>query len=392
MKKIALISLFSMVFGTLLFAQDTDSVEPVQIVGGSFRRPIPPQTQVDLIPKFRGTLRTRYEYDINENLNRFAIRNARASVRGNANQWITYLMQVDLSDNGVFRVLDAEINFKIIENLKLTIGQTFVPFTQKHLLTPGAVLFTNMAFVNQYMSGAPRDIGMFVDYHFLVRNTPITLSGGLFNGKSINNSEWVHLRDLAYALRAMFGSMDNFQFALKTYQIGSLAEDLSWNTDTNRVRRVGIIGADMRYFNNTWSDGFTFEAEVVNGFGYADLASRYGGYLQAGNRFNTGNYKVKYIEPVARWDMMKITTKGMIMDEHGNWTTYKPEPANRLTFGVNFGFNRQYRKTELRLNYEKYFMPKDKYFADWISYSDIYFGVGNTSWHDRIVLELIINF
>jgi hypothetical protein len=360
MKKVALISLFFVICNALLIAQDVDSVKSVEIVYYG-------QKTIDLKPKFRGTLRTRYEYNINENLNRFAVRNARAAVSGNANHWITYLMQVDLSDNGNFRVLDAEITMKPTENLEIIIGQTFVPFTQKHLLTPGRVMFTNMAFVNQYMSGAPRDIGVVANYRFLYDEiVPINLTGAVFNGTSINNPRWTKPSDLGYAFRLMLGSMNNFQLALKTYQA----------TDTEGVKNE-VYGADMRLLRLDGRNGsfFTFEAEIVRGnyilFGYT--TRQFGYNLQAGNMLRIGNEgsSIRYIEPIARWDVM-----GSINRNTSN--------ANRLTLGTNFGFHPTYRKTELRLNYEKFFVDKNM--------ADVYFGANSTAWHDRIVIEFILNF
>jgi hypothetical protein len=361
MKKIALISTFSIVC-MVLFAQSSDTADLPQsrVKGVMWLGPNPNEPQVDLKPKFRGTLRTRYEYDFNENLNRFAVRNARAAVSGNANHWISYLMQVDLSDNGVFRILDAEIQMKPVENLTLIVGQTFVPFIQKHLLTPGQALFTNRAMVNKYMSGAPRDIGVYANYCFLFDEIfPINLSAAVFNGSGTNNPRWTEPIDLGYAAQLMFGSMDNFQLALKTYRARN-----DYGTE--------IQGVDLRYFNKDWSDGFTFEAEVVIGTLNYKHVWRYGYYFQAGNMFRTGNYAVKYIEPIARWDVM------------GFRRFFEVSDANRLTLGMNFGFDPTYRKTELRLNYEKYFVDKD--------YTEFYFGSDNTSWHDKIVLELLINF
>ncbi|MDR1950892.1 MAG: hypothetical protein LBP96_01530 [Bacteroidales bacterium] len=352
MKKTTLIVLFSMAC-TLLSAQNADTMRNSE-------------PQIDLKPKFRGTLRTRYEYDFNENLNRFAVRNARAAVSGNANRWISYLVQVDLSDNGVFRVLDAEIQMKPTENLTLIVGQTFVPFIQKHLLTPGQVMFANRAMINRYMSGAPRDIGVYANYRFGSENLPIHLTGAVFNGAGTNNPRWVEPKDLGYAFRLMFGSMDNFQLAFKTYNA----------TDVDGVKNE-IYGVDLRYANREWSDGFTLEAEIVGGnykkFSWLEVFTdkKFGYYLQTGNVFKTGKQSINYIEPIARWDMMRV--KGIYISD-----------ANRLTLGTNFGFNPTYRKTELRLNYEKYFVNKNL--------AGLLFGANNTSWHDRIALELLLNF
>jgi len=55
---------------------------------------------------------------------------------------------------------------------------------------------------------------------------------------------------------------------------------------------------------------------------------------------------VKMITPVARWDLM------------GNSVFSEESDANRLTLGLNFGFENRQFYSEIRLNYENYIRQK----------------------------------
>ena len=116
MRKSIFIALFSVVFSTFLFAENQDTT----VIAGSTRNPLAiaenPTAQlapqVNLRPQLRATLRVRGEHDLNENVNRFNIPNARVVLFGNATEWLSYQMQVDLNNHGQFRFLDMEARFR----------------------------------------------------------------------------------------------------------------------------------------------------------------------------------------------------------------------------------------------------------------------------------------
>ena len=349
MRRIALISLFSMV-SALLIAEDLSPA----LEGGE-------PSQVDLRPHFRAVLRGKYEHSLTDTeFGRFNIRNARAVLRGNANDWISYQVQADMSDEGVFRLLDADVRLRPTQNLTLRFGQTFLPFIHTHLVGPGQIIFANRSFVNRYMSGPTRDLGALAEYHFWVADLPVALVGAVFNGKGINSPLWVN--DLGYAFRLTVGSLDDIQYSIKTAQMTNAS-----------AQKNELYGIDFRYFR----DGLTIEAEVVRGNYISDqtlleqTSQRVGWQLFAGQIIKTDKTFLKYIEPTVRWDMMGLANADDFSD------------ANRLTLGMNFGLTSTYRRTELRLNYEKYFVDDDK--------APIYFGTNEFIWHDKVTLELLLN-
>ncbi|MCL2414169.1 MAG: porin [Bacteroidales bacterium] len=349
MRKAVLTSLFLVFFSTLLIAEKRDTVvdnpQPVLV------------SEVDRTPQFRGVLRTRFEHDLNDNLSRFSVRNARVVMAGSVTQKINYLLQVDLSENGTFRVLDLEVRMNPTENLSLRIGQGIIPFYHLHMIAPSQVLFAERALACRFMTGHLRDIGIIADYRLSAGSVPIVLSGAVFNGAGINNPEWRNISDFGYAFRVMIGSFDNVRLSFRTHH----------STVANNVRNR-LYAIDFRYFNN----GFAIDTEIISANFISPGVSdrRLGWCVQTSQIFRTDRQILNYIEPAVRWDMMAA--------EHGRWSD-----ANRLTLGVNFGFNQIYRRTQLRLNYEMYFVNEDR--------TAFYFGVPGNS-HDRIILELRLNF
>jgi hypothetical protein len=350
MRKTFLISLFSMVCG-ILFAQDTNISQ------------INPAPQINTKPQFRATLRARGEHDLDQNLSRFAIMNARACLFGNLNEWLGYQVQVDLSADGQFRILDLEARFRQSKQFSFRIGQQIIPFAQLERIVPRMVALCDLPWVAQHMSGSLRDIGITANYRFNT-NFPINLTGSLINGSGNNNPVWTN--QLGHSFRLQFGSVNDIRFSLKTYH----AENMSLASP----RKNELYGADFRYFNN----GFTVDAEIIRGnLTQAGVKNqRISTLLHVAKMFDLENENLKYLEPIVRWDMMGVP-----------FTAGKTRPSNvdRLTFGLNFGFRPYnnsgfFRTGELRLNYAKYLG----------SNAPIYFGENRSLWADKLILEFTL--
>lgn len=65
------------------------------------------QKKTDYIPKIHGTIRGKYEYQYEEKEGRFEVRNARFSLAGNVAPIVSYKAEIDLSDEGAIKMLDA---------------------------------------------------------------------------------------------------------------------------------------------------------------------------------------------------------------------------------------------------------------------------------------------
>lgn len=61
----------------------------------------------DYLPEIHGTIRGKYEYQTTMGAGRFEVRNARVSVTGNVLPIVAYKAEIDLSDEGSIKMLDA---------------------------------------------------------------------------------------------------------------------------------------------------------------------------------------------------------------------------------------------------------------------------------------------
>jgi len=139
MRKAVFISLFSVFWGMFLFAAEKDTV-------ANNSQPTV-ASRINLNPQLRATLRVRGEHRFDENLNRFNIPNARVAMFGNANEWLSYQMQVDLNANGQFRFLDMEARFREGKKFSFRAGQMLVPFTQLQQIVPRMVALCELPWV-----------------------------------------------------------------------------------------------------------------------------------------------------------------------------------------------------------------------------------------------------
>lgn len=81
------------------------------------------------LPQIHGTIRAKYEYEPQIDKGRFEIRNARLSVEGKIIPIVRYKAEVDLSDEGSIKMLDAYVRLQPKGRLKFTFGQMRVPFS-----------------------------------------------------------------------------------------------------------------------------------------------------------------------------------------------------------------------------------------------------------------------
>lgn len=74
------------------------------------------------VPEIHGTVRAKYEYEPEISKGRFEVRNARVSVEGKVVPKVSYKAEIDLSDEGTIKMLDAYVRYKPVTNVKLTAG------------------------------------------------------------------------------------------------------------------------------------------------------------------------------------------------------------------------------------------------------------------------------
>ncbi len=117
----------------------------------------------DYLPEIHGTIRSKYEYQTSMGAGRFEVRNARVSITGNILPRVAYKAEIDLSDEGSIKMLDAYARLFPAKGLTVTAGQMRVPFTIDAHRSPHQQYFANRSFIAKQV-GNVRDVGITLGY------------------------------------------------------------------------------------------------------------------------------------------------------------------------------------------------------------------------------------
>lgn len=302
--------------------------------------------------KFDGVIKAKMEISLDGAGVRFNIRNSRLGIRGDVMQYLSYRVQVDLSNEGKFDVLDIYGDIKPIYGMSIKLGQSAVPFAPGYTTSPENMMFANRAFLAKYFMPSTRDIGLVFGYKFS-KQFPFEVEFGFFNGGKINDPIWTKKPSIAG--RIIYGSLDKLRASIKVYKL-----------EQPNVSHL-LYGVDASYFfNNKWliqgefNQKFDYENKIFSGY-----------YVQTAYYFYLKNKGVfRYIMPALRWDAMGYNGSGNGWDD-----------VQRLTVGVDFGFLKKPFNSVLRLNYENYFINR--------MVPELQSRPDNTD-NDKITLELII--
>jgi hypothetical protein len=279
------------------------------------------------LPKLDGSLKTKLETDLEKNKMRFEVRNARFGATGSVNKYFGYRAEIDLSDEGRVRMLDAHIKVTPIQNLDLYLGQRKVPFGTDYLRSPVTSIFANRSFVAKYVNDGLRDIGFVANYRVKLI-VPLDIWLGAMNGTGNNNPQWIERPN--YSARLTMEPMKNFRMAGNYYHGSTLLEN-----------KLTMYGGELRYQTSR----FLIESEYIHRH-FVDTANidqkQYGFYIHSYYNILTGWKMIQIVSPVVRYDFM------------GNDALINENLAERITAGINFGFHSKQFVAEIRLNYENY--------------------------------------
>lgn len=276
--------------------------------------------------KVDGVMKNKFEFASETNKGRFSVRNSRIGVSGLFTSCTSYRGQLELSDNGDFKVLDLYASIIPIKGLTISLGQTSVPLFNSYVVSPGNLMFANRAFIGKYFLST-RDIGVRVDYNFNIGIVPVSAEIGFYNGNTINGPIW---RDkFSCGGRLEFGTMKGLRSTLKFYDYPISSE-----------KHYIFYGADLRYGTDKWK----IETEIMkrdNKTEAKDQLLSY--YVQGAYAFPLKqNWFFKHLIPAVRWDAI---------DKNMNESGFD---INRLTVGLGLGLTKKYYSSILRFDYEWY--------------------------------------
>ncbi len=310
------------------------------------------------IPDFHGTIRAKYEYEPTINKGRFEIRNARMSLEGKIIPIVRYKAEIDLSDEGSIKMLDAYIRLQPKERLKFTFGQMRVPFSIDAHRSPHLQYFANRSFIAKQV-GNVRDVGVAASWTFGAR-TPITLEGGVFNGSGLTNQKHFWTADYNFSLKSQICLWRQLNIVLSCQKAKA--------SDVNTYMYDGGI----YWENSRWH----IEAEYLRKH-YANDAFRPVNAVDAFAAYRLPLKRNKMaLSFLGRYDYMSDHSKGS-KDENGILLVDDPE-RHRLTGGMTLSLGKGALQADIRLNYEQYFYNK---------------GVEQSiSEQNKIVLEFVAHF
>lgn len=313
----------------------------------------------DFTVKVHGTVRGKFEWQPTEDDARFEVRNARFSLSGNVTPNVAYKAEIDLSDEGSIKMLDAYARFLgTCHTWNFTIGQMRVPFTIDAHRSPHQQYFANRSFLAKQV-GNVRDVGASMSWRPQI-SLPLTIEGGIYNGSGLTNQKnyWT----------------SRFNFSAKaTLNIKALGIEASYQKTHPDIVDIRMIDGGVFIHTNGWHA----EAEYLRKI-YADDA------FEAVNTFDIFLCRdipvrkrtiVQKFSPLARWDYMSDHSDGKA-DEDGKLIINDYE-RHRLTWGLTISLATPFT-ADLRINYEKYF------------YNDgATIGVSD---NDKLVCELMVRF
>lgn len=326
--------------------------------------------EVSYTPSVHGVIRGKYEYQPDIDSHRFEVRNARFNFSGLVGSpSLCYKAEIDLSDEGEIKMLDAYVNYKLFDlfadstktkdsgrSLEFTIGQMRVPFTIDAKRSPNDQYFANRSFIGKQV-GNVRDVGAMMTYRFYPEH-PVILEGGFFNGSGLTNQKVWH-KKLNFSTKAQFFFAKNWNLTLsaqrtkpdsvriQTYDAGIYYQDSHWHIEGE-------------YLYKCYADNLYNKVHAVDAFVNYDLPlKRY----------------FKKISFLGRYDFMTDYSDGMKLS-NGRLTT-TDYARQRLTGGITLSLGKPFQ-SDIRINYEKYFYQAN--------------GIPKESEKDKFVVEFVMKF
>lgn len=320
--------------------------------------------KVSLTPEIHGTIRAKYEYQTEEGEGRFEVRNARIAITGNVTKVVEYKAEIDLSDEGKIKMLDAYTKLKPLKGFDFTIGQMRVPFTIDAHRSPHQQYFANRSFIAKQV-GNVRDVGATLGYKFNA-GFPIILQAGIFNGSGLTDQKDFWTNNVNFSAKAQLFLPRGFNLTLSAqkikpdnvsvmlYDAGAYYQAHGWHIEAEYLYK--------HYGKNAFND-----VHAVDAFLCYDIPLRKCFFSK--------------ISPLVRYDYMSDHSDGMryLNGEENTEGSLKINDyqRSRITGGITLSIAKPFI-SDIRINYEKYFYRSG--------------AVAKASERDKFVIEVMTRF
>lgn len=314
----------------------------------------------EYFPQIHGTIRGKYEYQTTNATQRFQVRNARVNITGAViPKVVSYKAEVDLSDEGQIKMLDAYACVTPFKGIDITVGQMRVPFTIDAHRSPHLQYFANRSFIAKQM-GSLRDAGATIRYSSK-EGVPFSVEAGLFSGSGLTEQKGWH-KTLSYSGKIILEPFNGYNLTLSTqrirpadnniymYDLGTYLDTQNWHFE--------VEGMYKHYAHLELNDVWAVDAFVVYGIPVRRSKSI-----------------IKKVSLLSRFDYMGDNSDGE-PDADGK-ISITDHARKRYTGGITFSFGKT-NQTDLRLNYEKYFYHDNS--------------LAKESEQDKLVVEMMVHF
>ena len=309
------------------------------------------------LPEVHGVICAKYEWQPDINRHRFEVRNARVSVTGKVHKSVLYKAEIDLSDEGTIKMLDAYVRLLPFKGLAFTIGQMRVPFTIDAHRSPHQRYFGNRSFIAKQV-GNVRDVGMTVGYTF-EQPMRVILEAGLFNGSGLTNQKVWH-NDLNYTFKAQFFLTPTWNITASMQRIKPESVAIHM-VDIGSYVKFGNLHIEGEYLRKMYKNDAFEAVTAVNTFANYDIMLR----------------KVFHkVSILGRFDYMGNHSDGKA-DISTGLLKINDYARKRATGGVTLSIAKPFL-ADIRLNYEHYFYGKS--------------AIKKESEQSKIVAEFMVRF
>ncbi len=219
-----------------------------------------------------GTVRGKFEYQPEIGKGRFEVRNARFSLSGDLLPAVAYKAEIDLSDEGSIKMLDAYVRLGMLRRrLSFTIGQMRVPFTIDAHRSPHEQYFANRSFIAK-QAGNVRDVGATLGWRF-GRRVPVVLEAGVFNGSGLTAQKDFWTGRFNYSLKAQARLGGRFNLSASVQKIRPGEVDIMMY-DAGAYYEHGRWHVEGEYLRKEYADGLFPGVNAVDAFVCRDFPLR----------------------------------------------------------------------------------------------------------------------
>lgn len=308
------------------------------------------------LPQVSGTLRGKWELQTQEGESRFEVRTARVALDGFVTPIVEYKAEIDLSDEGQIRMLDAYAGVLPTRGLALRIGQMRVPFSIDAHRSPHKQYFANRSFIAKQV-GNVRDVGLYAGYRLPA--VPLTIEAGVFNGSGLTAQKDFWTKEFNFSAKLLYDLPLGFTLQASVQKI-SPAGGATYLYDGGFTWRNFGFTVEAEYLRKHYTAASFKDVNAFDAFACYDLPLR---------RVFT---KMSFL---ARYDAMGNHSDGTLADDGSLKLT--DAARRRFTAGLTLSLTKK-MNADLRLNYEKYFYDTP--------------ALAKVSERDKVVAELVIHF